>query len=295
MKIKYFGLMLFLCAFQNCNQKKDASQQSLLKEKQSEISFSRINEKERIDWKKIEVTVSETERSKAVEKLKKHFEYIFNNEYYSGQPFERTIHFLDLNGDKVLDVIVEGYSGAESDNTQIFLAENNDFKKVLEKSQYVKSIKIKDGQLESLTMLDFGCCAEYVEYETKYKITSSFSATPINQKAIASFEKKPKNSFLKKPKSIFILQENTALRSSPIFDDTSTVIYDSEGTGNVLAKYPENSPGFAWVSETDSNGKKWWYVEIQPVKSVKESLLYQKDDIPTNGMGWMREDQFGVK
>ena len=295
MKTIYFGLILFLGVFENCTPKKDISDQKTFEEKTNKVSFSFIHEKERLNWKKFEVAVSETERAQVVETLKDQFDYIFKNKYYSGQPFEKTIHLQDLNGDKVLDVMVEGYSGAESDNTQIFLAQSKGYKKILEKSQYVKSVQVKGGYLKFLTMLDFGCCAEYVNYETKYYITPDFSAIPIYQKAKASFEQKPQNTLLSRPLPIFTLQENTVLRSSPIEDDTSTVIYDAEGSGNVLAKYPVRSQGYAWVSETDRSGKKWWYVEMQPVKAVKESLLHEKDEIPTSGMGWISEHQLVIK
>lgn len=296
MKTKFYFLIISLISLQCCTQQqKDINKVLISKDEIEEVTFSYINEKERINWSKFGADVSISEKKKVIDKLKKQFDYIFKNEYYSGLPFERTIHFLDLNGDKRLDVIVEGYSGAESENTQFFLAQNSDYKKVLEKFQYVKSFQIHGGQLKSLTILDFGCCAEYVKYETKYQITPSFSAIPVYQKAKVTFEQKPKNKILNKPLNVATLENITFLRSSPVINDTSTVIYDAVGSGNVLAKYPKGSIGYAWVTETDSKGVKWWYVEMLPVKAVKESLLYEKDDIPTRGMGWISEDQLEIK
>jgi pimeloyl-ACP methyl ester carboxylesterase len=196
---------------------------------------------------------------------------------------------MDLNGDGRLDAIVVGHSGGESTNAQVFLERNGDYEKVLEKYQYVKAVEIEKGRLKALTMLDLGCCADYVAYETRYQISPAFSAFPVYQKAKASFGQMPRNRVLSTPRRVATRSDFTPLRSAPVVEDTTTVIYDAVECGNVLATYLAGAEGYAWSTEADLMGIKWWYVEMMPGRELDETLLYPKDDIPTWKMGWIKE------
>jgi hypothetical protein len=123
-------------------------------EKGGWITFSPISERDRINWQQYEADLDTAERAAIVQKLKKHFAYIFESEYYGGSPFEQTVHPMDLDGDGRLDAIVEGYSGGESKNAQVFLERNGAYEKVLAKYQYVKAIETENGRLKTLTNSD---------------------------------------------------------------------------------------------------------------------------------------------
>lgn len=251
--------------------------------------FRFFSDEDRIDWNEYELKISRKDKEMYAGKLPKLFDYFFNpeSENHTQDDFIRNLHFMDLNNDRLIDIIYEGWGGGESDRVIIFLNENNKgFKKVFDDFQFVESLEIINGRLSSITILDFGCCAEYVEYETKYKLNDNFDKSISYQRAKPNYVQAPKTLF-KQPKQFVTMNDEYTLRSSPVINDTATFIYDAVGKGNVIAKYPKNSKGMAWAEERDKEGRIWWLVEMYPVEKLNENLIYYKDSIPVREIGWM--------
>ncbi len=258
----------------------------------SKLPFHFFTQKDTVDWGKIEKKVSTKERRIFASRIKGQFKFFFEQAGYglggySIADFENKLHFIDLNGDGKLDIIYCGYSGGESYYTRMFLNVNGKYVKIFEEAQYLESLDFdKLGKLKSLVMLDFGCCAEYIEYETTYLINAGYKFVIQLRRAKASFTVPPQR-MLAHPFKIIVVNDNSKLRSAPAIDDLSTVIYDAEGLGNVIAKYSRNSTGLVWAEESDSTGRTWWLVEMEPVKKLSYSLVYFGDKIPKSIVGWM--------
>ncbi|MGZ5244723.1 MAG: hypothetical protein ACXWDO_08305 [Bacteroidia bacterium] len=288
MKNFYLYIFTFIVFNVSCNNSPKADKKSIGKNAESQIKFSSITEDDKIDWKDFEVKLSADKKAQIINKIKPHFEYIFQNEFYQEYPFSEKIHILDLSGDKNLDVVFEGWSGGEPDNTQFFLNKNDDFVKVFDDFQYLKNLDFQKGVLSSFTMLDFGCCAEYVWFETTYKVNQNFKVEKIIRKAIADFTDLPK-SRNKIPQKIYT-KNSTILRSSPEINDTGLVIYDVEG-GNKIAEFPKSSQGYSWAEQSDKNGNKWLFVEMKPAKKFKSQVFENQNYI----FGWVRKNDVEIK
>lgn len=254
--------------------------------------------RDKIDWTKYDRSISDNDKELYAQKIKDQFSYFFNEQAITGEghtlkDFINKLHFIDLNGDKNLDIIYEGWSGSESDNTQIFINKNGHITKVFEAFQYIESLDFdKNEKLISFTILDFGCCAEYIEYETKFSVTDNFETSILLQRAKPSFTTPPQVLFSEPVKFTTISDEYT-LRSSPIIDDTSTVIYDAPNKGNAIAKFSKNSSGQAWAEQKDNTGRTWWLVEMNPIEKLSYNLVYYKDTIPPREIGWMSKRYLG--
>ena len=152
----------------------------------------------------------------------------------------------------------------------------------------MKQLEFQHGRLASLTILDFGCCAEYVEVERKYVFDAQFKPRVVLQRGTASFTRRPQWGLLLNPIGFKTITDSAVLRTSPLADDTTTFIYDAVGKGNVLLKLGKGATGWVWASQQDSLRQTWHYVELMPNKNMKRYLLYETDSRPTRAFGWMR-------
>ncbi len=244
-----------------------------------------------IDWRKFDTQVTDTYRKQITEKLKVHFDslaYYYDNESYKEKKFKDCFHFMDLNADGKLDVIYGGFSGSEASLVKIFLQKENQFVPVFEGYQELSaSFFDANKKLTSFILLDFGCCADYIEYETKYNVLDDFNIALNYQRARIVRTQAPKTIW-NTPIKFITLNDGYALRSEPMKEDTATYIYDAIGEGNTVAKYPKNAKGLAWAEYKDKSNRVWWFVEMYPAENLKKNLIYKRDSLVTpRALGWM--------
>jgi hypothetical protein len=216
-----------------------------------------------------------------IPKLIKHF-----NDFIANQDsLENYFHFIDLNGDKKLDAIYSGGTGAANEYVVFLLNTGDDYKILFEEYTNIRELVFKKGRLVGYTGLDFGCCAEYVEKETKYEVTENWQKIIIYQRAQTSYTIQPKNIF-EKPIKFVVAKDIYKLRSSPIVDDTSMFIYDT--ISNVVSTYVKGSVGYAWSEISDNSGRLWWFVEMEPNnRQIGSRISANRDTIPVRNLGWM--------
>lgn len=219
--------------------------------------FSYINRTEIFGWRTIEVPLGTTRKKAVAAALSSHFRGM-QSEVSPPLPSIEGIHLLDINGDRQLDVVYNGPVGAESNVIWLFLNDHGQYRKLRhEWWGEIKHLSFQRGHLTTLTILDFGCCAEYIEFETKHIFNQRLEAKPVLQRGTAHFTQRPSSRPLAHPRSIFLAVDSVALRTAPIVDDTSTIVYDAVGEGNVLLRYGKNAEGLVWASKTDSIGQQW--------------------------------------
>ncbi len=243
-----------------------------------------------LDWSKYDQQVTKPLRTKYIESIKIHFDSLAYEErdYSDEKKFNDRFHFIDLNADGKLDVIYAGFSGSEPDIVKIFLNKGNQLIPVFQGYQDLSTLVFDENkQLRSFTLLDFGCCAEYNEYETKYKVDNNFKIELIYQRARLVRTIPPTNIW-SKPIKFLTLNDDYTLRSEPIKEDTGTYIYDAIGEGNFVAKYPKNAKGLAWAAYKDKTNRVWWFVEMYPVQNLKKNQIYRRDSlVAPRALGWM--------
>jgi len=231
------------------------------------------------DWKDC-VIPSQDYVSKELPIIRKEFnEYVANIE-----TLDRALHFIDLNNDKKLDVIYSGTSGSESDCVIFLLNNDSDYKILFEEYTNIRDLVFEDGKLVGYTGLDFGCCAEYVQKETKYKVSKDWDRTVEYQRVKASYTELPENLY-ENPISFETVSDTLKLRATAIKDDTNLFIYDT--IGNVVSSYLKGSRGLAWSEKQNDLGETWWFVEMEPNSGQLGSRInYNPDKLPQRNLGW---------
>ena len=248
--------------------------------------FTYIRYADTLSWRTVESQVTSQTKEQVAAALAPFFAEDIS-EYNPHMPLPKYVHLIDLNGNGQLDAVYNGPHSGEGNLIRIWLKKDGRYQSIFKQFGEVKQLELSDNQLTHLTVLDFGCCAEYVEVETTYAFNSQFTFNPVLQRGTVSFTQRPRPPILSTPKPFQLTFDSVALRALPVVDDTSTLIYDVVGKGNSLLKFGKGAKGIRWASLTDSLKQQWHYVEMMPAQKPKGYLMYSKNDIPTRTFGWM--------
>jgi hypothetical protein len=187
----------------------------------------------------------------------------------------------------VPDLIFQGWSGGEADFVQIHLSNKDDYEKPLTFYQKLKEIKVENGFIKELIVLDFGCCAEYVEHERKYFFDkNTMPVLQFERARIKALDKKYR--ILNTPIYFEVQNDGYKLRGAPKVDDTSTFVYDFHKQGNTMTTFNKGDVGYAWVINKNDPEREWWYVEMMPVnRKIENEMFYVKAPLTYRRIGWM--------
>jgi len=244
-------------------------------------------------WSNYEVAISEKFKDSCLET----FRGLYVNSTYKPESklpkkFTQCFHFVNLNGDKNIDLIYEGNAGSEGSYVTFYLNTGKQLEGIETQNGYVWDLKFKENKLSSFVIYNPGCCAETIEFERHYNVSPLFKCKLEWQVSIIQgMNKFEPDSFFQKPFQFQTLNEDYSLRYEPrISDQVPNEI--SEGArgpyhGNSTALYPKGSIGTAWATKKDSTGREWWLVEMEPLKYLKFDAYYSLDDFPTRYIGWM--------
>jgi hypothetical protein len=238
----------------------------------------------RIDWKNHEKSLDFKTKRALISKFDVIFSYVKESDYYK-EKYDSMFHFLHLNSDTLIDVIYEGWSGGEPDVSKFFYNTGDTFKLQFEAYQYISDLILKDGRLESFTTVDFGCCAEYVEWEKLFKVNND-SLYLIYKKAKINQTVEPKTYF-KKTKKFIVENSPYYLRYEPKINDDELYSPWMESIGNRVAEYTKGDQGIAFAEKTDSTGRIWWFVEMQEKKNIQYNIIYESETNKSKYLGWM--------
>jgi hypothetical protein len=250
-------------------------------------------------WGSVEKQVSKAEIDEFIKETPDEFGYyrqeVTNYHSYNLDSLRLCLHFLDINGDNLLDVIFDGQSGGEPREIEIFINKGDGYKKVFSDMQAISKLEWRDNRLSKLYIFDWGCCDDYVDYGKIYQTVFDKTNVPdlvqIHQEASIHFGEKP-DTLLEKPTRFVVLNNNYNIRFAPIIDDTSGQIWDDERNrqfhGNIIGKLSKGAKGHALGKKTDSSGREWWYVEIdEEYFPVGFAFTKENEKYPTKVIGWI--------
>jgi hypothetical protein len=238
----------------------------------------------RIDWKEHEIDLDFKTKKVLISKFDDLFSYVKESEYHK-EKYDSMFHFLHLNSDTLIDVIYEGWSGGEPDVSKFFYNVGDKFQLKFEASQYISDLSIKDGRLQSFKTVDFGCCAEYVEWENFYNVNND-SLHLIYKRAKINQTIKPKTYF-NTAKKFIVKNSPYYLRYEPNINDDELYSPWMESIGNRVALYNKGDKGFAFAEKTDSTGRIWWFVEMQEKTNIQYNIIYESETNKSKYLGWM--------
>jgi len=195
---------------------------------------------------------------------------------------------IDLNGDKLADLVFSGFSGGESGKTQIFLNRGDSFELVFEDYQYLAAMILQKGMLTGLQMADAGCCDAYLYFTRDYTVRQSGVVMDFikgKQTAIYHFTERPFE-MLSPAIPWKAVYDTTLIRASAAnLDDPYNP--HLETWGNTIAGYTRNIHGLVLARKKDIKGILWYFVEIIPEIKPEKSIFYEIDKFPTFILGWV--------
>lgn len=254
-----------------------------------QVPFSYINQRDTLNWPTIEATASLLRKDRVATALASFFADANSvNEIGPPLPLVKALHLVELNGDGQVDAVYNGPVGAESNVVWFFLNDHGRYHKLPQEWWgQVKNLSFQQSRLATLTLLDFGCCAEYIEFESTYAFDQQLKAKPVLQRGTAFFTQRPVGALLAAAPAFRLTTDSVSLRTRPLVDDTATLVDEAVGKGNILLKFGKGAQGIVWASKTDSLGQEWRYVEMRPASTVGY-LMHNKDAFPTYTFGWMQ-------
>lgn len=289
--------ILFLLII-GCSNDKSSDKQEQQSELKAKLVFERNFDNFDIDTNKIAALsnfdISELEKEKIAETLRPEYEYLYEYEWAQPKkPFVDHFLFIELNNDGKPDLIFQGESGGEPRCVKIHFSNENGFDSSIVFMQYLKELKVNNGRIKSITLVDPGCCAEYIEQELTYVFDNEFNSKRTIQRArIGKLERQYE--ILESPIYFKVLNAKYKLRGEPSIDDTNTFIYDYPKIGNTIAIFQKGATGKAWAIDKSDPERDWWYVEMNPIFDTLEFDMFNfYNSSELKRFGWMSSRYLG--
>jgi hypothetical protein len=293
-----YSLLGLLILFASCSDNVDDRKKKIVNENQSlKIIGDTINKLDiklyqndfKFNWYAHEANFPIKEKKKIIQELREEFEVFFEVDKFEGNPFYNLyecLHFIDIDNDSDLDMIFEGWSGAEATVVKIFINKKGNYTKCFEAFQQIGKIEFdKFKRIQFITILDRGCCAEFVRFETRYKFDRNLNTSIVSQRVTTNNLSLPPNNF-DQPIYFRTNFPIVNLREDPFVNDTSLTMNETIN-GNKIATFPFNSKGKIWAEMMDSKKKKWCLVEMDYTPNLTNNVTYSRDSIQNKLIGWM--------
>ena len=207
---------------------------------------------------------------------------------YSIKDLKKCLYPVDINGDKLPDMIFSGFSGGESEIVRIWLNRRDSFELVFEDYQYISKF-IKEGdKLVEMQTGDPGVGDNYLYFTHDYQVEYvKDEPVFVKGKQIVAYKhtEEPAKYY---PQPIpFIAKADTMLFRASAAQQNEPFIPQLDTFGNIIAKYRAKARGIALAYKSYGKGNDWFFVEVSPAAAPSASILYDIDKIPAFIRGWV--------
>lgn len=234
-----------------------------------------------VSWDRIETTLSDDKKLEIVSNVNEDLIYFLKDNKLMESSL-KNFHFIDLNGDNILDFIYVGYAGGEQPST-LALTQNEKglFKRVFEASgtiYEITNIALVEKKFKFKVLKNDECydCLG-VKNSTTYLVNNGIF-TKIEVISFTENTSIPSFVFKRRFK---VLNPKYYLRTNPTISNEGNkpdVLF-----GNVVAEYGSGAKGYAFASHEDETGRIWWFVALKS-KECSKALFQQKEGYY---LGWM--------
>lgn len=233
------------------------------------------------EWSDIEYQLSKEKKLELLSGINEDLlYYLKDNKLF--ETYIKNFHFLDLNGDKILDFIYVGYAGGEQPSTIAFTQNGKGyFKRVFEAigtTYEANNISLIDGGLIFKVVNNDECYDCLGVYNSITYICNKGVFSEVERLNFTESTEIPEFIFRKKFR---VINSKCYLRSKPVVDNDG--IHPDVLFGNIVAEYSSETQVYAFASKENDTGYIWWFVAVKSDESTK--AIFQ-NKIGYN-IGWM--------
>ncbi len=201
---------------------------------------------------------------------------------------KKYIFQVDINGDRMTDMIFCGPDGGASEIVKIWINRSDSFELVFEDYQYISRYLRVNGRLSELQTSEVGQGPGYLYFTRDYKVSFEENAPVFvkgKQTVAYKYTEEPFN-YLPAPVQFTALADTMMLRASAARLN-EPFHPDLDSFGNIVAKYRSKARGVVLAQKSAGKGNVWYYVEVSPSVAPSASILYGTDKFPTFIRGWV--------
>ncbi len=207
---------------------------------------------------------------------------------FSVKDLKKCLYPVEINGDKLTDMIFSGPSGGVSDMVQIWINRRDRFELVFEDYQYISKFRTVDHLLAEMQTGDPGNKDDYLYFTRDYRVEQEKGEIAfVKGKQIVAYQYTEEPSvYYPQPVPFTAYADTMLLRASA--SHLNEPFLPRLGTfGNIVAKYRTKATGMALAYKSNGKGNDWFFVEISPSVSPSASILYDVEKLPTFIRGWV--------
>ena len=188
---------------------------------------------------------------------------------------KKYIYQIDINGDRMTDMIFSGPEGAAGNIVKIWINRSDSFELVFEDYQYISRFDRIKNKLVELQTGDVGAEGSYLYFTREYSVKYEKDGPVFvrgKQSVAYKYTEEP-FTFLPQPLPFTAVADTMLLRASaaqlnePFHPDLDTF-------GNIIAKYRSKARGTALATKSYGKGNVWYFVELSPSVAPSASILY---------------------
>lgn len=243
-------------------------------------------------WSRYEKPIAEQEKQDLIAKVR---EEVISADGYAAfyesnpQKFQDNFHLIDLDQDGMLDLVFEGFIGAESTFLFAFQQTSHGYHKVFSAVGRVHKFITTDPLLPSTIVVDnYGCCADITNYYRVYTPNAAGGLLKYQETATIGYieDVTLPAALLEKPIPFKVKNNHYLLRNAPVIDDLEAYSEDPDFPGNRIAEFGAGTTGLALAEQTDETGRVWWFV-LMDIKHTPSKSLFYTNEPGLAILGWM--------
>lgn len=200
-------------------------------------------------------------------------------------------HLIDYNNDHKIDVLYNGWTGGEGEMLQIIKNTGSEYE--ISQTIYgaVKDLKIEDNKITEIEILDYACCAGYVDHLQLWQLNGYSQYSAVNDLALIVGTEIPSQTF-DNPFKFEIKNEQYNMRIEPKIKELkeNNNDFDPINEQNISASFTTGNTGTAIAQKEDDTGRVWWLVIMDQMPSNQFPMLFYEgnnDIYSYKPVGWI--------
>lgn len=200
-------------------------------------------------------------------------------------------HLIDFNNDYRIDVLYNGWTGGEGEMLQIIENSGDKFEIIQTIYGSVQDLRFKNNKITEIEILDYACCAGYVDHLQLWKKDGTTNFIGVNDLALIVGTYIPSDQF-ENPIKFRVINDRYNMRIEPEIKNLkeNSNDFDPIDGQNISASFTTGDTGTAIAKKVDETGRVWWLVIMDMMPNPQFPKLFYEgnnDIFSYKPVGWI--------